>query len=218
MSSRSVIFDLDGTLIDSQGSIISALRAALSESAIEAKVPITKELIGPPLIDTLSNITGLKDKFILNEIAVKFMLYYDTLGYMNSQAYPGMHYLLKCLHNQGFNLYIATNKRLIPTKKIVGYLSWDLLFSAIYSIDSNAEKPYKNKSEMISALLGAELIDRRTTVYVGDRIEDYEAAKLNQIRCVLVDWGYGADKSKFNGDVLSARDSADLLITLQKII
>ena len=47
-SFRSVIFDLDGTLIDSQESILNAIRIALNESGLEAKIPVTKELIGPP--------------------------------------------------------------------------------------------------------------------------------------------------------------------------
>ncbi len=218
--SRSIIFDLDGTLIDSHESILKSIRIALNESGLQAKVPITKSLIGPPLIDTLSKITSKKDYPVLNALADKFKVHYDALGYRDSVVYPGIDNLLGNLRKQGFILYIATNKRSIPTNKIVDYLLWSSLFSAIYSIDSNGEKPYKNKAEMISALLKNETIDPKLAVYIGDRVEDYHAADSNGLKSILVDWGYGEIKSISNRNcaTLTARDPADLLLTLQRIL
>jgi phosphoglycolate phosphatase len=218
MPSRSIIFDLDGTLIDSQESILNAIRAALYESGLEAKIPVTKELIGPPLIDTLSKIIEVKNKLILNAVANKFKLHYDAAGYRNSVVYPGIHHLLERLHNQGYVLYLATNKRLIPTKKIVNYLSWGSFFSAVYSIDLNAEKPFKNKGEMISALLRNELIDPNSAIYIGDRDEDYVAAKENCLPCILVGWGYGTKIPIHNDDQFSVSDSFELLTTIQQVL
>lgn len=190
--SKSVIFDLDGTLVDSQESILSAISAALHESGIETKIPVTSELIGPPLIETISKITGVNDLSMLNMVANKFKQHYDSLGYRDSVAYSGIKPLLESLRNLDYSLYIATNKRLIPTIKILDYLSLDYFFSAIYSIDLNAEKPFKNKAEMISKLLSNELIDPKLAIYIGDRDEDYVAAKENGLQCILVEWGYGA--------------------------
>ena len=142
----------------------------------------------------------------------------DAVGYRGSVAYPGIHNLLESLHSQNYVLYVATNKRLIPTKKIVDHLSWGSLFSTIYSIDSNAEKPFKSKAEMIAALLGDESIDLKSAVYVGDRVEDYEAAKFNGLPCILVDWGYGEISSKSNDDRLSVGSPIKLLNTLQRLL
>jgi phosphoglycolate phosphatase len=216
--SRSIIFDLDGTLIDSQESILNAIRAALNELGVEAKIPVTKELIGPPLMDTLLKITEVKDELVLNALVNKFKLHYDSTGYRNSVAYPGIHHLLERLRNQDFVLYLATNKRLIPTKKIVDYLSWSSLFSAIYSIDLNAEKPFKSKSEMISALLCNELIDPNSAIYIGDRDEDYGAAKQNCLPCILVDWGYGVKIPTHNDDQFFVSDPIELLNAIQRAL
>ena len=218
MPSRSIIFDLDGTLIDSQESILNTIRIALNESGLEAQIPVTKELIGPPLIETLSKITAVKDSLALNAVANKFKQHYDGVGYRDSVAYSGIQHLLESLHNHGYALYVATNKRLIPTKKIVDYLSWGSLFSAVYSIDLNAEKPFKNKGEMISALLRNELIDPKSAIYIGDRDEDYGAAKENCMPCILVDWGYGAKMSKHNDGQFFASDPIELLNTIQRVL
>jgi len=218
MASKSVIFDLDGTLIDSQESILDAITIAINESGLEAIIPVTKELIGPPLIDTLSKITAVKDGATLNALANKFKLHYDATGYRDSVVYPGIHNLLRGLHDQGYILYLATNKRLIPTRKIVDHLSWDYLFSAVYSIDSNSAKPFNNKGEMISALLVNESIDLKSAIYIGDRVEDYEAAKDNSLPCILVQWGYGEKLVKYNDDHIRVSDPIELLNAIKGVL
>lgn len=218
MPSKSVIFDLDGTLIDSQESILNALKIALNKAGLKAVMPISRELVGPPLMDMLSKITAINDKLILNLAASEFKQYYDNEGYKQSTAYPGIHYLLKSLHSQNFALYVATNKRLIPTKKIIEHLSWRNLFSAIYGIDFNINQPFNSKAEMISALIDERLIDKKTAIYVGDRVEDYEAATLNGLPCILVNWGYGKIRSKSREKYHCAGDSIELLSTLQRLL
>lgn len=192
VSSFSVIFDLDGTLIDSQESILNSIKQALSGLGIEPKIPISSEIIGPPLLETLSVITGENDQLTLSAIASHFKAQYDDKGCKESIAYKGVDQLLKNLVKNNCNLYIATNKRLEPTQKIISHLGWTNFFKKVYCIDlKGANKMFSDKAEMLSSLLSAESINLNAAVYVGDRFEDYEAANANNLRCLLVNWGYG---------------------------
>lgn len=200
VSSFTVIFDLDGTLIDSQESILNSIKQALSSLGIEPKIPISSEIIGPPLLETLSIITGENDQLTLSTIASRFKALYDDKGYKESVAFKGVHQLLKNLFKNNCNLYIATNKRLDPTQKIISHLGWTHFFKKVYCIDlKGANKMFSDKAEMLSYLLSAESINLNTAVYVGDRFEDYEAANANNLRCLLVNWGYGEIEFNSNG-------------------
>lgn len=217
-STKSVIFDLDGTLIDSQKSILEAIAATLSELGLEAKIPLTQDLIGPPLIVTISKIIGINDRLIIDEVVTKFKLYYDTKNCSYAVVYPGIQKLLYDLYQEGYGLYIATNKRLIPTIKIVDHLAWRALFIDIYCIDLNLTKPFKNKSEMISVLLKNESVNHKSAIYIGDRLEDFEAAKDNNLPCILVNWGYESKGLKLKDSINRVNNSIELLNTIQKML
>lgn len=181
-------------------------------------MPVTKDVIGPPLVETIAKITGIKNQLALNEIAIKFKLHYDSVSYRDAVVYPGIQHILESLKNNGYALYIATNKRLVPTKKIVDYLSWGSLFTAVYSIDLNSKKIFKNKAELISELLNNEPIDPKFAIYIGDRYEDYEAARKNGLSCILVGWGYGSKMPTFSNKNFFVNNHIELLNTIQKIL
>ena len=212
---NTIIFDLDGTLIDSQESILSAIRNSMQELNLEPKIPITRELIGPPLNEVLKKILDAADHKVLNELASRFKSYYDMFACKDCLIYPGIQKLLERLYDAGFTLCIATNKRSIPTEKILDHLAWGPLFSAVYGIDSDAQKPFKNKTEMISVLLKDMALDSNSVIYIGDRVEDYEAAKLNSLQCILVDWGYAESLSNLEANTVIVRSAAELLKALK---
>lgn len=210
-----VIFDLDGTLIDSQASILMSIEAALEAIGLESVVPLSEELIGPPLLETLSVICGANDPVKISSVAAKFKEIYDAKGYKNSQPYDGVDELLGWLKAEGYGVCLVTNKRKIPTDKILDYFEWRKFFSHVYTIDS-AGLPFKNKTEAIATLLQDSGIDPAQAVYIGDRHEDYEAANNNDMSCLLVRWGYGMDNlgSPRNAEINTVRD---LMGSIQKL-
>lgn len=185
-----VIFDLDGTLIDSQAAILGSIQIALAEADVRNVIPLTESLIGPPLMETLAAICGTQNPDSLSRVASKFKEVYDREGFKQSIPYDGVDQLFETMSEEGFTICLATNKRHIPTVKILSYFDWRRYFNNVYAIDS-ASMPFKNKTETIKTLLRESKVNPSRSVYVGDRYEDFDAAKNNDMEAILVDWGYG---------------------------
>ena len=119
----SLIFDLDGTLIDSQPGVVDSLRLALAAHKVPAHQIPTEVPIGPPLKELIQSVIGSQDPSIVIPIISSFKEHYDSVGFKSSRLFDGIHKFLTCLDPSVFNLFIATNKRLSPTLKILDYFS-----------------------------------------------------------------------------------------------
>lgn len=184
-----IIFDLDGTLIDSAPSILESFKLTLDSNQIKPIVSLDKTLIGPPLVQTLIALTGIEDKDILSKLSDEFKSHYDLGGYRSTQEFEGVSHLLERCSNAGFYLHIATNKRITPTLLILELFDWKAYFKSVYATDSRT-LAYVNKSAMIADLLKTEKIDFDSAIYVGDRFEDLTSALENNLDFVGALWGY----------------------------
>ena len=211
-----IIFDLDGTLIDSAPSILAGFTFALKSIGVEPQVPIEPTLIGPPLKEILSILSGLKSKTSLNKMAFAFKEYYDTAGCLQGLPYGGVERVLKSLVKNGVSLHLATNKRCVPTFKILDFMNWPNLFSSIYTLDIDGNN-FKTKGEMIGAQIKEIKINKHNTLYVGDRNEDRVAAQENSVGFVWAKWGYGVlDATKPCDHISPTINSMSDLLTLLK--
>lgn len=184
-----IIFDLDGTLIDSSPAILAALEQALEKNQVRPQLPMTHELIGPPLKQLLPTLTGLTDEKKLAEVADAFKAIYDHDSYRSSGVYDGIDSLLQDLYRDQYQLFIATNKRSVPTQKIVEYLDWHRMLTGAYSLDSFAGLALKK--ELLAKIMQNHQLNPNQTIYVGDTDSDYQAAKANGLNYIMVQWGYG---------------------------
>lgn len=207
---KEVIFDLDGTLIDSAASILTAFAAVLRRRGIEPVVPLTPALIGPPLRDTLTVLSGSDDHEVLASLGQAFKDYYDTEGYKGTRIFPGVEEMLSRLAAAGIALHIATNKREKPTLAILAHLGWKRLFKSVFSSDMSS-KTFKNKAEMLHAQLREQAIASTSAAYVGDRAEDGHAADANGVPFYLAMWGYsGRERQEWRRHWIEARTPADI--------
>jgi phosphoglycolate phosphatase len=188
---RHIVFDLDGTLIDSSRSILQGFDAALREQGLVPRVPLDSRLIGPPLPEALRTLSGEEDPQRLGALAKSFTDYYDTEGFKSSDPYPGAGAMLQALRSSGAVLHIATNKRLLPTQRILQCLKWQEYFDAVYAIDKRPGQRFADKASMIAHLMASLEMQPADGFYVGDRDEDRAAATANGLAFVLVTWGYG---------------------------
>ena len=186
-----IIFDLDGTLIDSAPIILDGFKNTLNKFGYKPQLEINNNLIGPPLIQTLKLLSGENSENKLNDMALNFKIYYDSEACTRSLMYPGIKELLDFLKDKNINIHLATNKRSFPTKKILSKLSLETYFKSLYCIDQNENIYFLNKNEMLKKMIKNENIIQDKTIYIGDRIDDKEASEQNSIEFWLAAWGYG---------------------------
>jgi phosphoglycolate phosphatase len=191
-----IIFDLDGTLIDSAPPILACFDRLLFEWGVSRKVELDVDLIGLPLIETIARITGEKNLTVLQEMSESFKNDYDQNGVFDTSLYPDVEKALVRLREQGVRIHIATNKRAIPTTLILKNLGIWTYFETVYTPDRRSP-PFVTKSDLIAAQLAENRFPLKRCCYVGDKFDDGQAAQENGLKFFLASWGYG-DKKKCN--------------------
>jgi phosphoglycolate phosphatase len=187
---NTIVFDLDGTLIDSAPSILDAFAAALHETGVEAHVPLDPYLIGPPLAETLIRLSGSNDPGLIQSLSEKFKRYYDSTGIATTRAYPGVQAMLDSFLAAGIVMHISTNKRFSATHSILENLGWNSLFTSVYALDM-VEPRLPSKTQLLSKQIMEQQLDPARTIYVGDKREDGQAAEANELAFYYASWGYG---------------------------
>jgi phosphoglycolate phosphatase len=193
------IFDLDGTLVDSAEGILTSFAAAFASQGLIPTSPLTTDIIGPPLMPTLKTLTGSNDPAVIQPLANAFKAHYDTEGFKLTRVFDGVEDLLAALAGSRRPLWIATNKRHLPTARIIAMLGWDRYFRAVYSLDT-VEPALANKGALIRHLLSTFTLPGATTLYVGDRNDDGVAAAQAGTPFFHATWGYeGAPADAVSG-------------------
>jgi phosphoglycolate phosphatase len=199
MNIKNIIFDLDGTLIDSAPSILSTLTDTLSCHGFKPIINLDARIIGPPLDVVIEKVIGSNDLRIIQPLIDTFKIKYDSFGYKETVVFPGVNQLLKELNQLNIPIYIATNKRLKPTRLIIEHLGWSSLFKSIYALDC-VLPAHLNKGKMLAQSLQDIGGMPQNIAYVGDKYEDGLAADTNSLPFIKACWGYGAREIEKNAD------------------
>lgn len=188
-----IVFDLDGTLVDSAREIALAMKHAWRVVVPDAPFPLERFIVGPPLPLMIENLSPDLRPAERDAIATEFRAHYDTSDFAETPPYDGMVELLDDLVLQGHPLAIATNKRRAPTVAILA--RWfPGRFHRVACIDGvipdDGTRP-ETKAAMLEWLLRRfpPSVEERI-VMVGDSVGDAVAARATSFRAVAVAWGY----------------------------
>ena len=205
---QAVLFDFDGTLIDSAPGILDSFAAALRATGREPAVPLAPGLIGPPLAKTVATLIGRDDPAAVQPVVEAFRADYDTAGYRATKVYEGVVAMLDGLAAADIALHIVTNKRIAATRRILEHLGWTARFAGIYALDA-LEPAAPHKPALVAEVLRREGLAAAGCWMVGDSPEDRRSALANGLRFFGAAWGYGA------ADAEGLRHPLELLAALQ---
>lgn len=185
-----VLFDLDGTLVDTVPGIEYSIREAVSRVLPDRVAPRIRERVGPPIGCILREEFHDVSPEVLQSLERAFRESYDTEGWRRSVPYPGVRPLLDGLHREGYRCYVVTNKPIRPTRLILGSLGLLDVFEAVISPDCT-EPALRSKVDAVAKLIAEWGLDPARGVLVGDSIDDRRAAHSHGIAFVSADYGYG---------------------------
>lgn len=186
-----IIFDLDGTLLDSGPGIINAVKYALKKYGIDEKnTSILRSFVGPPLHQQFSECYAFSEKQSLEAVDY-FREYYTTKGILENTVYPEIKELLAYLADNDYCLLIASSKPENLVKEIL--TQHDLLRYFKYAGGSLLDGSRENKDDVLQYVLDTVSIkDFHRCLMIGDRKFDILGSRKFAIKSVGVTYGYGS--------------------------
>ena len=209
---RAIIFDLDGTLVDSAEDLRAALNRLLGELGLRSiEANEIKGMIGDGVLKMVERalVATHGDPQQSDACLPRFLEIYLANSANLTRCYPGVSETLDELHRKKFRLAVVTNKPVSATNRILGTLSLARFFPVVVGGDSvQQRKPHPAPLLEAARRLG---VDVSQSLMVGDNIHDVAAAHAAGMRCVAVSYGYHhRPPSEFDADHLIDQ-FADLL-------
>ena len=218
MEKLHIIWDLDGTLINSEREVLDALVRSVREAGLKESGQKAAFRVGPT-IDKILDAAFDKDVLTAQkkaDIIAAFRSNYDNCGFNNTPAFEGVEGILR---DANFVHHIVTNKPDLATGRILEKLNWKSLFASVitpYSFMKGPKDRRKSKSELF-ALCMADFPNARF-VGIGDMDTDAKAALDNKIPAIGILWGTGTrEELQSIGCSLIAETVAELKEILERL-
>lgn len=193
-----VLFDLDGTLTDSEPGVANGIVYALASLGIPA--PADDEIrkyLGPPLWYSFREYAGLGEKDVQHVVKI-YREYYHETGRFENSVFPGIQELLDNFTISSKRLAVATSKIESSAKSILQHFRLEKYFEHIVGADENGLKRGTKGLVIKEALNRLSVEDPDCVVMIGDREHDVHGARENNIQSIGVLWGYGSHTELVN--------------------
>jgi len=190
MKYKNILFDLDGTLVDSsQGTVESIVYATEKMKWPTPGDATLRAFIGPPLLESFIKLGKSQAEA---EQAVKYYReYYQEKGMYENTVYPQIPATLKALVQAGVSLYVATSKPEYFAKQIIQHIDMASYFTGVYGASMDNRRSQKGDVIHYGLTKAAIQAETSVTMMVGDRSHDIVGAKANDLSSVGVLYGFG---------------------------
>ena len=215
---RSVLLDLDGTLIDSQPGISASCLAALRALGHEPDEALDiRRFIGPPLEDVMHVLLQRYGDDRVGEAVAAYRRHYGESGFLGSEPYPGIAGALEEMRAAGLRIYLATSKRETFARRILHHLGFEPYFDGIHG--SVPGGGLDHKPELLAHVLSQHDVLPAHSLMVGDRRHDISGAHAVGMLGLGVLWGYGTrDELETAGADRLVESTADLARTVLSMV
>lgn len=213
-----ILFDLDGTLLNTRDGIVKSVQSAIATKGIIINdLTLLERHIGPPLKSGFMHYYGF-DEATADQVVAEYRKSYGVIGIPGTRCYEGMEECLMELKRQGEHLIVATSKPEHLAKKFLAHFQMDSYFEDICGSMEQGERIRSTKAEVIQYVIESNGIeDLGTVTMVGDRSHDVEGAKAFGIPCVGVLFGFGSREELLGaGAVAVVEDCQQLLQYFKK--
>ena len=185
---NTIIFDLDGTLLDTLTDIASAMnRTFIAFSLPPQPLSVYQQLVGGGsrnMVDSL-----VPEHLDRQRIFDHYLTDYQHNLLVDTRPYPGLHQVLRDFQQAGIKLAVVTNKHHHQAVFLLEQLFDDIHFHSVQGLlDGIAKKPHPQMA--ITALQQAGSLAQET-LFVGDTETDMKTANAAAIKAVYAHWGYG---------------------------
>lgn len=184
-----VIFDLDGTLLNTISDLGNACNYALKKKGLlEHPLSSYNYMVGNGVRKLMERAAPDASEGMIDSLLCDFREYYDIHCTDTTHPYQGITALLSSLQEKGIDIAVASNKYQAAAEKIVRHFFPDIDFVEIRG--EQAGVPKKPDPSIIFALLGAHPTPKHEVLMVGDSGVDMETARRACVDSVGVTWGF----------------------------
>ena len=186
-----VIFDLDGTLVDTISDLANACNYALSTMGFPTHhLSVYPFYVGNGVSKLIERSlpTDSRDKETIRNVRQKFTEYYDEHTIDLSHPYEGIPELVKRLNDHGIKMAVASNKYQRAVEKIISGLFPDIPWVAVEG--QKTDVPVKPDPSVVFEILSKSPTSKQDVIFVGDSGVDIETARRACVESVGVTWGF----------------------------
>ena len=191
---KAVIFDLDGTLLDTLQDLGNAVNFVLRHKGFPVhSLDEYRQMVGHGIRNLVASALPegkREDEKLVDDCLALFREFYTEHIHDYTQPYPGMQDLLAGLTGNGISLAVASNKFQAGTETLIRKFFPGIPFAAV--LGERPGFPRKPDPAIVESVLSLTGTSRNETVLVGDSGTDMKTAENGGIERIAVSWGYRA--------------------------